>query len=213
VPEGARVADVGTGDGGLASELCATRRAAHCIATERSPALLGRVRVDPSAKHLGGRLELRCGDGLRALRAADRVEVVVLAGMGTRRILAILDDRAASGVGFTRLVLQPQTEASRLRRELARRGFAVVAEHLVRERGRYYAVIAAEPAADPWPRAGRLTLDELLEVGPCLAESGSPLVLEYWRAQAEHWARVGPTARARLRRARRVVAALERVAL
>ena len=62
---------------------------------------------------VGGRvLELRLGDGLRALTAGDKVDCVAIAGMGTRNIVAeVLAGPAATEVlgGVRHLVLQVLT--------------------------------------------------------------------------------------------------------
>ena len=66
VPRGARVADVGTGGGGLPRLLLSRGIAAHCIATETSLELLGRLSVPRPG------LETRVGSGLDPLGAAAR---------------------------------------------------------------------------------------------------------------------------------------------
>lgn len=142
VPPGSRVADVGTGHGLLALRLRASGRAAHCVATERNTRLLTEARRR-AVDRLPG-VELRAGDGLAALDPADRIDVVVLAGMGSRKMIRILADERLLRLAIRRLVLQPQCEAQRLRRWLADQGFGIVAESRSLERGRSYLVIAAE---------------------------------------------------------------------
>jgi tRNA (adenine22-N1)-methyltransferase len=145
IPPGSRVADVGTGHGRLPLSLCACGRSVHCIATEKSPRLLADARRR-SADHPGAPgVELRAGDGLAPLRPEDRVEVLVLAGMGARKIIRILDDERLGRLSIRRLVVQPQSEPQRLRNWLLRSGFGIVAEHCALDRGRRYTVIAAEP--------------------------------------------------------------------
>ncbi len=139
---GSRVADVGTGHGKLPLRLLASGRAAHCVATERNPRLLTEARRR-AVDRLPG-VELRAGDGLAALHSADRIDVVVLAGMGSRKMIRILDDERLLRLAVRRLVLQPQCEAPLLRRWLAGQGFCIVAERYPVERGRSYVVMAAD---------------------------------------------------------------------
>ena len=137
VPESARVADVGADHGRLALALLASGRVASCLATEATPARLARLAASVARHPLGSRLELRGGWGLGPLRIEDRLDCLVLAGMGGLKIAGILaggGPRRAGGVGATvpgnrspgevdrlgvaRLVLQPATEAAGLRRWL-----------------------------------------------------------------------------------------------
>jgi tRNA (adenine22-N1)-methyltransferase len=133
VPRGSRVADVGTGDARLPRRLSACGRTTWCVATERKPQAEGRDDV-----------ELRAGDGLGPLEREDRIDVLILAGMGARKMIRILGGGGLERIGARRLVLQPQCEAERLRGWLAGRGFSVVAEQVTVERGRRYVVLALE---------------------------------------------------------------------
>ena len=69
----------------------------------------------------------------------------MLAGMGARKIIRILDDERLERLAIRRLVVQPQSEPQRLRNWLLGNGFGIVAERSALDRGRHYTVIAAEP--------------------------------------------------------------------
>lgn len=181
VPQGSRVADVGTDRGLLPRLLLATGRASHCIGTEiGGPA--GRGPFDPAGRgRHRERLEFRAGFGLRVLAEADRIDVLVLSGLGARTIVRILEDRAPAELGIKRLVLQPQSEPGTVRRWLFAHDFAIVAERMALERGRYYVAMGAEPGgSQPGPDHPRLDRAAIEEAGPCLLRSGDPLVREYW---------------------------------
>ena len=185
VPPGARVADIGTDHGRLPVVLLASGRASHCVATElpgRPATRLSRLEADPA---FAARLEFRHGFGLRVLEAADRIDVVILSGLGARSVVRVLEDRPPQELGVRRLVIQPQSEPDRIRRWLLENGYAIVDERMVRERGRFYVVVVAEP------RPGavlcehpRLDREDLEQAGPCLARSTDPVVREYWRRVA-----------------------------
>jgi len=145
VPRGVRVADVGTGDARLPLRLRAGGRAAWCVASERSPQRTAAARRRLPAGGESG-VELRTGDGLAPFGAEDRIDVLILAGMGARKMIRILEAGSPARLGLRRLVLQPQCEADRLRRWLAGHGYRIVAERLVVERRRPYVVLAAEAA-------------------------------------------------------------------
>ena len=217
VPSGSRVADIGAGHGRLPHWLLTGSHIAHCIATEKtreSGSRLSSLTGTPG-------LDIRFGDGLRVLRPEDRVEVLILSGLGARSIIGILDDARGPVSRAGRLVLQPQTEAGRLRRWLVGNGRTIVAEQIARERGRYYMAIAAEVGGTRSPPHPTLNAEDLLEAGPCLVSSRNPLVRSYWRRNLVRLERIlerapGAMGHSRARRqavlAARVLGALDKTA-
>jgi tRNA (adenine22-N1)-methyltransferase len=184
VPAGARVADVGADHGLLAVALLQSNTASTCVATEATPKRLQRL-ADRLGDHgLGERLALRSGDGLEALTAADRLDVLVLAGLGGSSMVRILSHPRREELGIRRLVLQPATDAALVRRWIVAAGLATMDERLAEVRGRYHVVVAAERGAAPWPRAD-LDEDDVLEAGPALLARRDPALLPYWRETLE----------------------------
>jgi tRNA (adenine22-N1)-methyltransferase len=204
VPPGSRVADVGTDHGLLPRRLLASGRASHCIASDLSSRAVGRLEAELGSGPQRDAIELRTGNGLDVLRPEDRIDVLVLAGMGAERMIRLLRAPAAARLELRRLVLQPQTDAAPLRRWLHERGWHIVDERLVEERGRYYVALAVEPGGDEEaPTHPSLGADELLEAGPLLVRSGDPLVRRMWeerlaRSEAALRRAADPAARRRL---------------
>ena len=206
VPSGARVADVGADHGRLARALLGLPSTPGVVATEATAARLART-----ARLLGDsaedpRLSLRAGPGLEPLSPGDRLDAVVLAGLGARTIQGILRWPGRADLGVGRWILQPTRDEGALRRSLRELGLVLVDERLVEERGRFHFVLAAAP--------GREEEDEdLLEIGPFLLRDRPPALRAYWEATRERLRRVvpaagdGPVAR----RARRRLALAERV--
>ncbi len=174
------VADVGTGDALLACHLVRTGRARRVIATDARPGPLEQARATVTRAGLADSVELRRGRGLLALRPGE-AEVIVVAGMGARAVVAALEAAPAVAAGARRLVLQPNGDPGQLRSWLLGRGFRIADEDMVRERGRYYQVVAAEPAGagrEP-DRPPPELLAAGLEVGPRLWERRHPLLAAY----------------------------------
>lgn len=196
IPEGSRVADIGTDHGHLPRLLLSSGRASYCVATELRESRLARTRQPPADDPLAPRLVLRWGDGLVPLRPDDRLDVIVLAGMGARTIVRILEDPCRVGLGVGRLVIQPQSEIALVRRWLASREFHIVDETLAHERGHFYVALAATTGpGEPCAGHPRLTEEDLFEVGPCLVASGDPQLRRYWRHRRRREERILDRAR------------------
>lgn len=200
VPPGSRIADIGTDHGLLPFFLLSSGRVRHCVATEVTEALLAPLRHRMKDSDAPG-LELRAGRGLAPLHRSDRLDVLVLAGMGSSTIRAILSRDRIGELGVSRVVIQPQTDHAEIRRHLTDLRMRIVEEELLRLGGGYHLVVAAETGhpdiLDAHPLLGE---DDLMEAGPCLVRSGSGTVREYWEGQFRRNARILDIATAGLSR-------------
>ena len=137
VPVGDPVADIGSGHGALALALAA--RGQRVIATERTSATMAGLRAD-LGPHLGvtagaNTLVTRVGEGLAPIGAGE-VETAVIAGMGARTIVRILE----SAAWLPRwLVLQPIQEPQLVAAWIARRGWPATGARVTQGRRTYRA--------------------------------------------------------------------------
>jgi tRNA (adenine22-N1)-methyltransferase len=192
---GSRVADIGSDHGRLPRLLVRSGRAVSCIATEFGAGPSARLRTSVTTCPEADRIEVRQGDGLDPLRSDDRIDGLVLSGMGSATMLSILDVSRLSTLGVGWLVLQPQSGWAQLRTGLAERGWGVETERLVRDRDRFYTVMRARSGATtPTPPAGFSQAD-WFELGPCLFRDRDPAAIEYWTERSAQ-------AQARLQRAK-----------
>jgi tRNA (adenine22-N1)-methyltransferase len=134
VPIEARsIADIGAGDGQVA--LALARGGLHVIATELGAASFARL---PAS------LERRRGDGLSVLRPGD-VDGVIVAGVGGRTIIRMLEEGGEVARSLRWLVLQPQQHALQLEAWLPAAGYRLLADRDVNENRRSYRVLLVEP--------------------------------------------------------------------
>jgi len=218
IEPGSRVADVGSDHGKLSLWLVASGRAAYCLATERTAELLARVARPPADAPWARRLGYRAGDGLAAVLPEDRVDTIVLAGLGGRAIVRLLDAPAAGNLAPRRLVLQPRSEPALTRLWLSENGWRPVAERLTVARGRFHQTLAAERGDDAdLYRDPALSREDLLAAGPLLVRSFNPEVEHSWRLQRDRFASIVDSAgsgrsvaraRSGLARAERLLAAI-----
>lgn len=145
IPEGSRLADVGTDHAYLPAYLTLQGQCQRVIATDLRPGPLGRAAETVERYGVEERVELRLCDGLSAV-AAEEVDAVSIAGMGGEVILGIL--QAASWTKDKRCVVQPMSSAEDLRKGLGDLGLHVAKETLVREGRTIYVVMTLLPGAE-----------------------------------------------------------------
>lgn len=149
VPQGARVADVGTDHAYLPVWLTLHGRVASAIASDLRKGPLERARETGRTWGVETRVDFRLGNGLADIRP-EEADTIVIAGMGGENIAAILAAAPWTADGGHTLLLQPQTRAEELRAFLVRHGCEICREALVCDRGKMYPVMEA--------RAGEMTL-------------------------------------------------------
>jgi tRNA (adenine22-N1)-methyltransferase len=173
IPSGTVVADIGTDHAYLPLYLVKENKSPRVIAVEKSEHNCRLARETISLLDLEGKVELRVGDGLLALREEDEVEIVAIAGLGGRTICKLLIAAGSSLQNYKRLVLQPMTAAHFVRRWLVAHNYYFFREKLARENNRFYEIIAAEKGKE-------MSSDPLLlELGPALLRDKDPLLIPW----------------------------------
>lgn len=175
VPQDApSVADIGYDLGNLAVALLTRRPALRVVGVEIQPQARARFLTthDAIAATAGTRLDLRTGDGLRALTPGE-VDGVVIAGIGALNVAAMLRDAPDVVAQLQWLVLCPPRFDGAVRAALYELGLHPADERLVPDRGHVYELIVArpgpEPSQDPIARA----------FGPRLFERRDPALAPY----------------------------------
>ena len=174
VPQGARLADIGTDHGYLPVWLMQQGRIASAIAADIGPEPLAHARR--TAEEYGTALDLRLCDGLRGI-AAHEADTVVMAGMGGETIIHILTDSPWPRDSGCTLLLQPQTKVELLRLWLSRNGYACENERLVWDKNYLYPVLRVNGGICP-------ALTELQTLTGVLLD-GDPLYADYLTQHAE----------------------------
>ena len=128
VPQGARLADIGTDHGYLPVWLMQQGRIASAIAADIGP---------------------------RGI-APHEADTVVIAGMGGETIIQILTDSPWPRTSGCTLLLQPQTKVELLRRWLSENGYACRDERLVWDKGKLYVVLQMAAGEAFTPEEARL---------------------------------------------------------
>ena len=170
VPDGARLADVGTDHAYLPAWLLLQERIPFALCTDLRPGPLERARETVERCGVADKVSLRLCDGLAGAEASE-VDCVVIAGMGGETILHILQE-APWSLEKT-CIVQPMSSLSDLRAGVGALGRHVARETLAKEGETLYVVMDLAPGPE-----GPLTAAEL-QVGRAENHRDDPLWPEY----------------------------------
>lgn len=170
VPQGARLADIGTDHAYLPAFLLKEKKIAFAIAADVAAAPCKVAKTTLAMQGVSAVAQVRQGDGLKVLRPGE-CDTIVMAGMGGTTIMEILTASPEVAKSAKRLILQPMIAADKLRRFLEDEGYGIVAEDLV-EDGKYlYEIIVAAAGAPVTVADGAGYL-----LGPKLLQEQHPLL-------------------------------------
>ena len=166
-------ADIGCDHGYVSIFLYRSGRCPKCIAADVNAGPLKAAEKNIRLYGAQEGVQARLSDGLKGIEAGE-AECVIISGMGGGLITEILSYDKEKTSSVKELVLEPQSDADKVRRYLYENGYMIAKEALVTERGKYYPVIKAVKASV----RDRLTEEEYI-FGPCLIKDGNPLLKEY----------------------------------
>lgn len=148
VPDGARLADVGTDHALLPISLLLSGRIVSAVAADIRSGPLQRAKSN-AGEYGVENIRFALCDGLDQI-SPDDADTVVIAGMGGENIAGILERASWAGEGAL-LLLQPMSRPEELRRALCAMNIGILSEKLVLDNGRIYSVICARGGASPSP--------------------------------------------------------------
>ena len=187
VTAGNRVADVGTDHGYVPIYLVKNNLSPGGIALDVNKGPLEKAKEHIRAEKLGSKIATRLGNGLVPIEP-DETDTVIIAGMGGDLICRILKAKPEFLTAGKEFILQPQSEWFKVRRILKEYQYHIEKEWFLKEDGKYYVIIKAEPAgqsqrenADAQKSKPEATEMESIydQYGKYLIETKNPVLREY----------------------------------
>ena len=176
VGSGHVLADVGTDHGYVPIYLLEQKRIPRAIAMDINSGPLARAKEHVRLYGMEDYIETRLSDGVASL-APGEADTVLIAGMGGGLTIRILDAGKDVCRRAEELVLQPQSEVERVRRYLAECGYAVEAEEMVCEDGKYYPMMRV--SYRPGETGAAPEKEAFYRYGGLLLEGRHPVLLAY----------------------------------
>ncbi|MCL2059114.1 MAG: class I SAM-dependent methyltransferase [Oscillospiraceae bacterium] len=147
------VYDIGADHAYLAIHLVQSGLCAAVAATDISRPSLGRARRNAERHGVSGNIIFYAGDGFSAIPAYAPGKAVVIAGIGGKNLINIIDGGIEKARAASLLLLQPMSGQEDLRGWLFGNAFEIMYERLALEGGRVYNVLACRRADAPVPYA------------------------------------------------------------
>ena len=148
VPDGARLADIGTDHAYLPVSLLLEGRIPSAVAADLRKGPLDRARQTAREHGCTEKVKFRLCDGLSDVKSYE-TDVIAIAGMGGETIAEILS--AAKWVKEKNLpvILQPMSSQPELRRWLVDHGYVIQREVVAREGEKFYVILTVRGGESP----------------------------------------------------------------
>lgn len=170
-------ADIGSDHAYLPSYICFKNKSVRAIAGEVSKGPFERSKQTVQDNGFSDQIDVRLGDGLEVVKD-DRVETIVIAGMGGSLISSILHKGSHKLAYTNKIITQPNTNSYIVRKTLYALNYVPVAEEIIEENGHIYEIIVSEP------NMNQIRLDENdFYFGPILRKEKNKVFIKKWQQE------------------------------
>ncbi|WP_439426150.1 tRNA (adenine(22)-N(1))-methyltransferase [Oenococcus alcoholitolerans] len=181
IPENTRVADIGTDHAAIPIALVETQKSDFILATDIGNGPLSQAKEQIELADLEEQqdyIHLRLGDGLKAIKESDKIETIVISGIGGELMSNILSNMPDFLLNCV-FILEPNNEQYLVRKCLDNLGFSIDKESIIYEKGHFYEVIVG--SHDMLKK--NLLNEEDYFFGPILRKRKSKVFLEKWNKE------------------------------
>lgn len=166
-----KVADIGTDHGKLLVYLYQKKRLKFGIGSDINEGPADSCRQNILKYGLKDKIEIRVGDGLKTIKSGE-VDSIVIAGMGGKLILKILEENLEIAKSVSEIILQPMTNISKLLSGLNKLNFKISDASLVEEKDKLYQIFRIQDGVGSYDRPVDLI------ISPLYKQNNDPLLLE-----------------------------------
>ena len=176
-----RVADVGCDHGYVSIYLIQKDIARSAIAMDVRRGPLSGAEANIRAYGLEAGITTRLSDGIKELNKGE-ADTLVIAGMGGKLMMSILEGKDLKELGIKTALLQPQSDIPMLRQYIRDKGYSILDERIIFEEGKYYFPMKISTQGGEGKDID-LSNPQLLRVcnryGECNIMRRDPLLLDY----------------------------------
>lgn len=180
VPQGARLADIGSDHAYLPANLAINHIIDYGVAGEVVKGPYENAVHEIQREHLEEKIFPRFADGLKAIEDDDQIDTITICGMGGTLIRNILEKDKSKLQNHPLLILQPNVGSNVLRQWLQANHYQIMHEDILEEDDHIYEIIVAKYASQPM----RLSSEDLF-FGPILRHHQNNAFTKKWEKEIE----------------------------
>lgn len=191
IPNGSRIADIGTDHAYLPIYLILQGKISIAIAGEVNEGPFRLAQSNVQKFGLASVIDVRQGDGLEVIKQGE-VDVLVIAGMGASLIVQILENGLEKIQDMKRIIVQPNVSAHLLRQWFMVHDWELKEERIVEEDGMFYEILMVEQGNGkaPYEHVDKEQQEQALLMGPYLLEEKNQAFLRKWSSEIEKRKRI-----------------------
>lgn len=176
VPLKARVVDVGCDHGLLDIYLYQNGIVSKIIASDINENALSNGKENIKNNNLEDIIETRLGSGLEVINLNDKIDTIIISGMGAYTIVEILKNNPEILSTISTIIIQSNTKNYYLRKEITKMNYLIEEEKIVKDNNKYYTIIKFTKGYQKYTK-------KELYFGPKLLSNSSKIFEEYKNAQ------------------------------
>ncbi len=183
ITPGLTVADIGCDHAYLPIWLVREEISPHVIACDINAGPIERARENIEDVELTDRIEVRQGDGLSVI-APGEAGSVVMAGMGGKLMVKIMDEGSDVLEKVSEIIMEPQSDVAFVRHFLQDNGYRIISENMVNEDGKFYPLIKAIHGRMNWDK------EVYFRYGKVLLREENPVLHEFLLIEKDYCSRL-----------------------
>ncbi|QNQ80389.1 tRNA (adenine(22)-N(1))-methyltransferase [Lactobacillus sp. PV034] len=180
VEPGSRVADIGTDHAYLPIALVKDEKVNFAIASDVAAGPLNNAINDIKMAGLEGKIITRLGSGLETLKPEDKIDTIIIAGMGGKLMRDLLDKPAQENNFYENLILEPNVGEPIVRKWLMDHSYKIEAEKIIEVSGHIYELIKAK-----WVKDLVNLSTAQIQFGPFLLKEKNNIFIKKWSKQLD----------------------------
>ena len=137
------IADIGTDHAYIPIFLYKNNKIKNAIACDISKGSLQKAKDNINKYNLNDNIKTRLGNGLEKITLEDKVDTIIIAGMGGMLMLDILKKGSLIASNAKELILQPQKDIDKVRQYLIENNFKIIDDEMLKDDNKYYTIIKA----------------------------------------------------------------------
>lgn len=180
---GHTVADIGCDHAFVPIYLIENNISSRVIASDVRSGPCDAARRNIAEYGLSDVIDLRLGYGLDTIEEGE-AETIIIAGMGGMLINSILDKGYRVAASAKQLILQPQSDIDKVRKNIMDKGWDIVLEDMLIDMGKYYTILNV--ATHHTELDSRIQADDRISADGDISSDRENAYLKYGRYLIEH---------------------------